>query len=72
VSVSPDREIVELPVTSKEFKYECAAGDPTCAEDEEESGCAVTTVDSGMSVYSLILAALLALSAIFGLNIIRK
>ncbi len=72
VSVSPDREIVELPVTSKEFKYECAAGDPTCAEDEEESGCAVTTVDSGMSVYSLILAALLALSAICGLNIIRK
>ncbi len=71
-NVSPDREIVELPVTSKEFKYECAAGDPTCAEDEEESGCAVTTVDNGMSVYSLILAALLALSAIFGLNIIRK
>ena len=73
VSVSPDRDIVELPVTSKEFKYECAAGDPTCAFDEDEkSGCSVTTVDTGITLSSIILMILLAVSGFFGLGIIRK
>jgi len=33
------RDIVELPVTSKEFLYECQEGDPRCEDMDDESGC---------------------------------
>lgn len=74
VSVSPERDIVELPVTSKEFKYECAPGDPTCAfgDDEDDGGCSVLTVGNSTSAPSIILMILLAVSGLFGLGVIRK
>ena len=46
VDLEDEREIVELPVTSKEFLYECQEGDISCSSgDEDTAGCSITTID---------------------------
>ncbi|MGI6395261.1 MAG: hypothetical protein ACOX2F_11145 [bacterium] len=58
VVLSETKEIAELPVSSKEFKYECDPNDPNSCEkaDPKEPGCSVTSVDtnSGSLIASLI------------------
>lgn len=66
VVVTPDRDIVELPVTSKEFKYECPEGDPTCSDvDDESSGCSISTVENTTTLASIIMLLLIAASGLF-------
>ena len=69
VKISSDKEIVELPVTSNEFTYECDKNDPTsCGSgDDDGGGCAVTelpeTSNSTLYVVLAALASMLALAA---------
>lgn len=65
---SGDKEIVELPVTTKEFSYECDKSDPTsCGSDDEGSGCAVSALpeENNSTIYVVLaaIASMLALAA---------
>ena len=66
VKITSGNDIVELPVTSKEFSYECDKNDPTsCASNESEGGCTISTLpenDSNSTLYIVFatLAAMLA------------
>ena len=53
VNVTGDSSIVGLPVTSKEFKYECQPGDPRCDEaggGSDGCSCSVISVPENTSV----------------------
>ena len=68
VKISSGNEIVELPVNSKEFAYECDKNDPTsCGSDDEGSGCAISTLpeDNSNALYIVfaVLAAMLTFAA---------
>lgn len=62
VSITSDKEIAELPVSSKEWNYICDPDDPnSCATDEikEKNGCSITFVENNSEViYGLILTVL--------------
>lgn len=46
VDLEEKKDIVELPVTSKEFLYKCAEGDISCSSGgDDASGCSITTID---------------------------
>ena len=66
IKLEEKRDIIELPVTSKEFKYECAEGDLSCADaDENETSCTITKINENtgfsISFAALIIAFFLAL-----------
>ena len=70
VKISSGKEIVELPVTSKEFAYECNENDSaSCGSgDDDGSGCAVlalpeTSSNSMIYVVLAAVASMLALAA---------
>ncbi len=69
VKITSGKEIVELPVTSNEFSYECDKNDPTsCGSgDDDGGGCAVSalpeTSNSTLYVVLAALASMLALAA---------
>lgn len=66
VGLSTDREVIELPVTSKAFLYECAEGETGCYVDEDESGCSVTAAnDSNNSLTVLIMMIIAGISSAF-------
>lgn len=66
VGLSPDRDVIELPVTSKSFLYECAEGETGCYVEEDESGCAITAVEeSSNSVIFGLMAVLAFISTLF-------
>jgi len=63
---------VGVPLTSKEFTYECDATDPTsCASgDDDGSGCAISAVEeSDSSTLYLVFAAFAALLALAGVKV---
>ncbi len=67
VKVKSGHPVVEVPVSSNEFAYECDESDPnSCAQDEDEGGCTVSAVPEGGSraLYALI-TLLAAVSALF-------
>ena len=71
VKITSGNEIIELPVNSKEFAYECDKNDPTsCGSDDEGSGCAISTLpeESGSTLY-LVLAAFAAVLALAGVKV---
>jgi len=47
VKLSTERDIIELPVTSKVFLFECAEGETGCYGEEDDGGCAVTSMGDG-------------------------
>ena len=69
VKITSDKDIVELPVTSNEFSYECDKNDPTSCGggDDDGGGCAVSalpeTSNSTLYVVLAALASMLALAA---------
>ena len=71
VKVKSGNPVVEVPVSSKEFKYECDKNDPNSCASDDDSGCAVTELpeNTDSSIW-LVLAALamLALAAIKGFS----
>ena len=69
VKVKSGNPVVEVPVSSNEFAYECDKNDPnSCASDDDEGGCAISELpednDSTLYLVFTALAALLALSAV--------
>lgn len=69
VKITSNKEVVELPVTSNEFSYECDKNDPTSCGggDDDGGGCAVSalpeTSNSTLYVVLAALASMLALAA---------
>ena len=68
VKITSGKEVVELPVTTKEFAYECDKSDPTsCGGDDDGGGCAVSALpeESNSTLYVVLaaLASILALAA---------
>ena len=72
VKISTDKEIIELPISSKEFLYECDKNDPTsCGSGDESSGCAISAVpedDSNNALY-IVFAAFAAMLALAGVKL---
>ena len=71
VKISTDKEIIELPISSKEFLYECDKNDPTsCGSGDEDGGCAISTIpeDSNNALY-IVFAAFAALLALAGVKL---
>ena len=71
VKITSGNEIIELPVNSKEFAYECDKNDPTsCGSDDEGSGCAVSALpeDNSNTLY-IVFAAFAALLALAGIKV---
>ena len=72
VKISGDKEIIELPLSSKEFAYECDSTDPTScgSSDDDGSGCAVSALpeDSNNALY-IVFAAFAALLALAGVKV---
>lgn len=69
VKLEEDRDIVELPVTSKEFKYECEEGDLTCgAGDDDEPACTITSISDNSNLWGAVSAILAALFLAFRLS----
>ncbi|MBR6422023.1 DUF11 domain-containing protein [bacterium] len=64
VKVKSGNPVVELPVSSNEFAYECDSSDPNmCAEDDSD-GCAISELpEDNSSVLYVVLAALVSLIA---------
>lgn len=70
VKLDTDRDIIELPVTSKEFLYECAPGDLTCQSGEDDdTACTITTINNSTEVWGALAALFAILSAVFGLSV---
>ena len=69
VTLDKNVDAVGLPLKSKEFWYKCEDGDLSCivAEDDEKSGCSISTVDDS-SINSVIFA----IMSLFGLLIFRR
>ena len=64
--------VYELPLNSKEFKYECQEGDSSCETAKKKSGgCAVLEVESDNSGI-IVLAVLLSAAAMLGFALLRK
>ena len=64
VKVKSGNPVVELPVSSNEFAYECDSSDPNmCAEDDSD-GCSISEIpeDNSSSLY-IVLAALVSVLA---------
>lgn len=70
VTLTTDREIAELPVSSKEFKYVCDENDPnSCVtESKKEEGCAITSVENTENIYAALFAMLFGLFLVFRLK----
>ena len=68
VKVKSGNPVVEVPVSSNEFLYECDKNDPNSCASDDDGGCAVSALpeDSNSALYAVfaVLAALLALSAV--------
>ena len=67
VKISSNKEIIELPVTSNEFVYECDKNDPTsCGNgDDDGGGCAVSALpETSNSTLYVVLAALASMLAL--------
>ena len=61
VQLDTDRKIVELPVTSKEFKYECAEGDLSCqGEEDDDTACTITSIDGNSGFFESVAVLILA------------
>jgi hypothetical protein len=69
VTLDKNVDAIGLPLKSKEFWYKCEDGDLSCivAEDDEKSGCSISTVDDS-SINSVIFA----IMSLFGLLIFRR
>lgn len=66
VNLSTERDIIELPVTSKAFLYECAEGDLNCGVEDDETGCSLTSVnDSNNSLTFSIMMIIAGISTAF-------
>ena len=64
--------VYELPLNSKEFKYECKEGDSSCETAKKKSGgCAVLEVESD-NTNIIVIAAVLSVAAILGFALLRK
>jgi len=71
VKLEAERDIVELPVTSKEFKYECLEGDPSCGGmNDDDPACTITVVESSTGLVGAIFA--LILSCFFAMKLSYK
>ncbi|HRZ79321.1 MAG TPA: hypothetical protein P5044_04870, partial [bacterium] len=66
--------VIELPIKSKEFAFECKEGDICPEPPKEEVGCSCSTVsvDQNDITMSLIFAILVLLGALKGLYSLRK
>ncbi len=66
--------VIELPIKSKEFAFECKEGDICPEPPKEEDGCSCSTVsvDQNDITMSLIFAILVLLGALKGLYSLRK
>ncbi|HPY13925.1 MAG TPA: WAP domain-containing protein [bacterium] len=68
VSLTEDREIAELPVSSKEFKYVCDENDPnSCVTDEpgKKGGCSLTVVEETEGPLAVIIAMVFGMFLVF-------
>jgi len=65
VKVNSGKTVVELPVSSNEFAYECDSTDPNlCNDEDDDSGCAISVLpDNGSNTLFIVLAALAAILA---------
>ena len=65
VKVKSGNPVVEVPVSSKEFTYECDKDDPNSCASDDDGGCAVTELpETTVGVFHLLLAALAAIFAL--------
>ncbi len=66
VKLEEERDIVELPVTSKEFRYECQEGDVTCmTDDDDDSACTITSISESNDIRGTLSAVLTLLFLAF-------
>jgi hypothetical protein len=64
--------VYELPLNSKEFKYECKEGDASCVTEKKKSGgCAVLEVEAD-NTGIIVIAAVLSAAAMLGFALLRK
>ena len=71
VKIKSGNDIVELPVTSKEFVYECDSTDPnSCTSDSDEGGCAISKLpENDNSALYIVFAAFAAIFAFAGIKL---
>ncbi len=69
VNVTGDSSIVGLPVTSKEFKYECQPGDPRCETDGGSDGCSCSVISVPENHISGLLFLLALLAGMFSISL---
>ena len=67
VKVKSGNPVVELPVSSNEFAYECDSSDPNMCAEEDDGGCAISELpeDNSSAVYMLIAAFMSVLAFAF-------
>ncbi|HNW81393.1 MAG TPA: hypothetical protein PKG52_00725 [bacterium] len=65
ITITTEKEIAELPVSSKEIDYVCDKSDPNACTDtdiKKDDGCSITTVeDSSFSFAGLLIVALISI-----------
>ena len=67
VKVSSGNPVVELPVSSNDFAYECDSSDPNACVEEDDGGCAIAAVsDSDNNTLYIALAVFAAILALAG------
>ena len=70
VKVKSGNTVVEVPVSSNEFLYECDKNDPNSCASDDDGGCAISTLpDNNSSALYIIFAALAALLALAGIKL---
>ncbi|MBQ3369119.1 DUF11 domain-containing protein [bacterium] len=60
VKVKSGNPVVELPVSSNEFAYECDSSDPNMCDDDDSDGCAISELPEDNSPALYVILALLA------------
>lgn len=74
VKVKSGNPVVELPVSSNEFAYECDSSDPNMCDDDDSDGCAISELpeDNSPALYVIlaVLASILAFAfvKVYGLK----
>ncbi len=74
VKVKSGNPVVEVPVSSNEFAYECDKNDPNSCASDDDGGCSVSELpEDNTNILYIALAAFMAIfAAAFGFSSFKK
>lgn len=74
IKLKGDAELVQLPINSKRFVYDCQEGDASCQTEEKKKGggCSTVDVESDKSIRLILVFAFMAGAIALALGLRKK